>query len=124
MGLGSICPILRAPNLKAAPADLGSSNFARVWVVLSFLDRGWYPLLQQYRMAHKSSARRRMPMTMPAVAPPSRPLGGPPPPPPPPPKVVLVLLLLCPPVVFVALGSWEGEKVAALDAVGWDNGDH
>ena len=63
-------------------------------------------------------------MTMPAVAPPSRPLGGPPPPPPPPPRVVLVLLLLCPPVVFVALGSWEGEKVAALDTVGLDKGDH
>ena len=38
--------------------------------------------------------------------------------------VVLVPLLLCPPVVFVALGSWEGEKVAALDTVGLDKGDH
>ena len=33
-------------------------------------------------------------------------------------------LLLCPPVVFVALGSWEGEKVAALDTVGLDKRDH
>ena len=125
MGLGSICPILRAPSLKAAPADLGSSSFARVWEVLSFLDRGWYPLLQQYRMAHKSSARRSMPMTMPAMAPPSRPLGAPPPPPPPPSTVVLVpLLLLCPPVVFKALGDWVEEKVVALDKVGLDKGDH